>query len=69
VEKPCILGIKDGRVICPVCGRKTDQAVTPTTTAEDLVIFCKWCKHELTVKIEKGKIQCQRQRLSARARA
>ena len=65
----CILDLQDGRIVCPVCRRRTDQVVLSETSADQLVVFCKWCKHELVVKIEDGLCQCLRQRLSARARA
>ena len=69
ISEPCILELLDERIVCPVCQRKTDQVVKSETTAEMLIVFCKWCKHELTVTIENGRCQCLRQRLSARARA
>ena len=50
--KWCSLDVSEGRIVCPVCQRKTDQVVTGDTRAENLVVYCKWCKRELTVTIE-----------------
>jgi len=66
---PCILELSGGRIVCPACRRKTDQAVLAETSAEMLVVFCKRCKREMTVKIENGNCQCLRLCHSARARA
>lgn len=53
-NKRSILEIRDGRIVCPVCGKKTDQAVLSETSAESLVVFCKQCKSRMLVKIENG---------------
>jgi len=65
----CILELSGGRIVCPACRRKTDQVVLAETSAEMLIVFCKRCKREMTVKIENGNCQCLRLCLSARARA
>ena len=49
-----MLELQDGRIICPDCGRTTDQVVMPETLAKDLAVFCKRCKRRLIVKIENG---------------
>ena len=56
----CKLKLIDGRIVCPLCSRRTDQIVLSGTSADQLVVFCKRCKCELTVKIEDGICQCLR---------
>ena len=51
-----ILAVRDGRVVCPVCGRKTDQVVLDDTFADNLAIFCKWCKNTGLVVIGNGAV-------------
>jgi transcription elongation factor Elf1 len=46
-----MLAIKDGRIVCPVCGFKTGYAVLPESEASNLPIFCKRCKWSHTVNI------------------
>jgi len=46
--------VQEGRIVCPFCRRKTDQVVLEETSAENLIVYCKWCKRELHVKIENG---------------
>jgi hypothetical protein len=53
------LEVREGRILCPVCGNKTDQVVLPSTIAVDLPVFCKRCKQQTLVTIEHGKCQCQ----------
>lgn len=43
--------IKDRCIVCPVCGRKTQQRVMPDTKAESLPIWCKWCRQQSIVDI------------------
>lgn len=46
------LVIKNGWVMCPICGRGKLQKILPTTSAHDLPRPCKFCKHEIIVNIE-----------------
>ena len=46
-----IIHTKDGFLLCPKCGRRTDQKIMPTTVAEDLPVFCKKCKQTSIVNI------------------
>lgn len=51
-SRPAKLVIKDGWVMCPVCGKGKLQKVLPTTTAHDLPKQCKRCGQETIVNIE-----------------
>lgn len=48
------LTVKDGRVVCPNCKRKTDQAIRLDTKAENLELWCRRCKTSFIVNIELG---------------
>lgn len=48
------LRLKDGKIVCPCCKRKTDQAVSPGTRAENLELWCRRCKTSFVVNIEQG---------------
>lgn len=43
---------KEGRVICPLCGRPTQHRVLPQTKAVNLPIWCKLCRQESIVNIQ-----------------
>ncbi len=55
----------DGRLVCPLCGRPTQQRVRPSTRLTDFPLYCKMCKRESIVNMS----QSQSQSLSARASA
>lgn len=48
---------------CPVCRRGKLLKLIPETRAQGLVLFCKYCKHEVTVEIGAGVCRetCRRQ--------
>lgn len=46
------LSVKDGWVICPVCGKGKLQKILPSTTAKNLPRKCKRCGQETLVNIE-----------------
>lgn len=49
------LSIKDGYVICPICRRNRHLLrVTPDTEAHALPVYCRDCKTEVILNIEKG---------------
>ena len=50
------LSIKDGYIVCPTCRQKTNQAIRPETTANNLQLWCRNCKAIHLVKIDRG--QC-----------
>lgn len=41
----------DGRLVCPLCGRPTQQRVRPTTTLTDFPLYCKVCRRESIVNV------------------
>ena len=42
---------KDRRIICPVCGRPTQNRVRLDTVAKHLPVWCKHCRQESIVNI------------------
>lgn len=48
--------VKDGLYVCPNCKQKTNQKAFPETNADKLILWCRSCKAEYFVKIERG--QC-----------
>nr|DAL14664.1 MAG TPA_asm: cysteine-rich protein [Caudoviricetes sp.] len=52
-----MLTVKDGFLVCPTCRRNRHLLrISPDTTAENLVVFCRDCKTEHHVNIRRG--QC-----------
>ncbi len=49
VTKSVILTVRDGRAICPVCGRKMTVRILDATRLVDFPLYCKKCKHETLV--------------------
>ena len=50
-----IYSTQDGWLTCPVCRRnKRLLQVTPQTSAENLIVFCRICKTEHLIDIRKG---------------
>lgn len=45
-----ILRVAGDRLICPICGRATQQRVLPTTRLIEFPLFCKHCR--LTTVVE-----------------
>lgn len=43
---------RDGKLICPLCGKGKVLKLKPTTRAEDLVVYCKVCGKESIVNID-----------------
>ena len=56
-DEACKLDTENGWLICPICHRNRRLLkVKPDTEAKNLQLYCKTCKQELIVDIEKG--QC-----------
>lgn len=53
--------MKDGWLMCPVCGKKKVLRLMPETTAKDLPVYCPRCGQESIVTID--------QRLSQRRKS
>lgn len=52
-----MLTVRDGYLVCPTCRRnKRLLKIDPRTVATGLVVFCRDCKTEHIVNIERG--QC-----------
>lgn len=52
VKKHDTMVTKEGRVICPLCGRPTQHRVLSQTRAVNLPIWCKLCRQESIVNIQ-----------------
>ena len=50
------LVIRNGRYVCPNCKQTTNQKADPETEARGLILWCRSCKAEYIVNIERG--QC-----------
>lgn len=49
------LSIKDGWIACPVCRRNRRLLrITPDTKADCLPVFCRDCKTEIILHIDRG---------------
>ena len=48
------LTVKDGWLLCPVCGKQKVLRLTPGTTAKDLPVYCKLCRQESIVDIDQS---------------
>lgn len=53
------LEVRGGRIVCPICGSRTDQVILPDTRAAKLPVWCRRCKRQLLVTIADGECQCQ----------
>lgn len=53
-----LYAVKDGFLICPVCGRNHKLLrIDPRTRAEHLVVWCKICRSEIILDIDES--QCR----------
>lgn len=55
-RKSVKLIVKDGWLLCPSCRRRKVLQVRPETMAKNLIVYCRDCRSETMVDIEKG--QC-----------
>ena len=54
IEKNRRLVIKDERIVCPNCRRRTSQSVRMDTEAKNLPLWCKGCKTVHIIDIAGG---------------
>lgn len=58
-EQECgkVLSVRDGFLVCPRCRRNRKVIrIYPDTAAVNLAVFCRTCKAEFKIDIDKG--QC-----------
>jgi len=51
-RKTVILRIDRGRAVCPVCGRRMQVEILPSTVLVDFPLFCKKCGQTTVVHTE-----------------
>ena len=50
--------VKDGWITCPECGRNHRLLrITPETEAHGLPVYCRTCRREIVLNIERGQSQ------------
>ncbi len=53
-----MLRVRDGWIECPICHRNRKLLrITPETKARSLPVFCRSCKREIIIDIERGQSQ------------
>ena len=55
MQKDCrcaTITVRDGWIICPVCGKGRTLRILPTTYARDAIVFCKRCGSESIINIQ-----------------
>ena len=56
-----LLAVRDGWLICPTCRRnKRLMRISPETTAQRVIVYCRDCKTEHVIDIQQG--QCYESR-------
>ena len=60
-EPPAAVRIKakNGRAICPQCGRRTETAVGPDTVLINFPLYCKYCRRNFTGSYGVPEPECQ----------
>lgn len=48
--------VRNGRYVCPNCKQTTNQKADDETNASNLILWCRSCKAEYRVNIQRG--QC-----------
>lgn len=48
-EHGILIMVRDGRMICPVCGGMMQGKIMPSTRLTDFPAYCKHCRKELIV--------------------
>ena len=54
MESGILKATKDGRILCPFCGKSLRLRVDDKTYATGLGVFCRQCHHEITISINSG---------------
>ena len=49
-----ILQVRNGWIACPVCRQKRLLRIRPDTTAHALPVWCRYCKSEILLNIDRG---------------
>ena len=60
-----ILETRNGRALCPFCGRPTSQRVNPDTVLRNAPLWCKYCRTESIVNTEEPEPESQSQHAKA----
>ena len=47
--------VKDGWIVCPICGNKRLFRLDAETEARNLPVYCRDCKHEIVLDITRGR--------------
>ena len=48
-SKRAIICVREGRAVCPVCGRRTNVRLLPETRLRSYPLYCKLCRAETVV--------------------
>lgn len=51
---PAMIRVKDGRIVCPNCKRKTNSSILPNSFGKNIPVFCPHCKKTYVVDILDG---------------
>lgn len=51
-----MLTVENGWVRCPCCSNERLKRIYPGETAERVSLFCRHCKNEIWVKIDKSRV-------------
>lgn len=46
------LRVRDGRAVCPICGRATAVRLRPDTVLRNFPLLCRFCRQESIVNTE-----------------
>lgn len=63
------LETQGGKLLCPMCGQPTMYKILPTTALSDFPLYCKHCRRETIVSLNKSQNQSQSQSQSQSHRA
>nr|DAI66800.1 MAG TPA: cysteine-rich protein [Caudoviricetes sp.]DAX05891.1 MAG TPA: cysteine-rich protein [Bacteriophage sp.] len=66
IARDILLVSADDKLICPLCGRPTQQRVLPTSRLIDFPLYCKHCRKATVVNVNTSQSQSQRASASAK---